>query len=51
MECVHCKNLTDIEVEELLLQKKREHKTSASIGKLFLYIAILILIGIALMAL
>ena len=51
MECVHCTNLTDSEVEELLLQKKKEHKTSANIGKFFLYIAILIFIGMAIIAL
>ena len=47
LECVHCSNLTDVEVKELLRQKKKEHKTSAMIGKLFLYIAILIFIGFA----
>ena len=47
IQCAHCSNLTDAEVEELLQQKKKEHKTSASIGKLFFYIAILIIIGFA----
>ena len=46
VQCVHCSNLTDVEVEELLQQKKKEHKTSASIGKLFFYIAILLFIGL-----
>jgi len=50
MQCVHCANLTDVEVDELLLRKKKEHKTSASIGKLFFYIAILIFIGLAIIA-
>ncbi len=31
----------------MLLQKKQEHKTSANIGRLFLFITILIVIGIA----
>jgi len=38
-------------VEAMLLQKKKEHKTSASIGLLFFWIAVLIVIGIALSAL
>ena len=46
-ECVHCYDLDDNEVKVLLLQKKKEHKTSANIGKLFLYITFLIVIGIA----
>ena len=46
VQCVHCSTLTDIEVEELLQQKKKEHKTSSSIGKLFFYIAILLFIGL-----
>jgi len=50
MQCVHCANLGDIEVDALLLRKKKEHKTSASIGKLFFYIAILIFIGFAIIA-
>lgn len=49
--CVHCSVLSDAEVEAMLLQKKKEHKTSASIGLLFFWIAVLIVIGIALSAL
>ena len=49
-QCVHCSNLTDVEVEELLQKKKKEHKASANIGKLFFYIAILILIGFAIIS-
>ena len=51
IQCVHCSNLTDIEVDELLQQKKKEHKTSANLGKLFFYIAIIIFIGFAIIAL
>jgi len=47
-DCVHCSNLSDIEVKDLLLKKKKEHKASANIGRLFLFITILIVIGIAL---
>lgn len=50
VQCVHCTNLTDVEVEELLQQKKKEHKTSAGIGKLFFYIAILLFIGLVIIA-
>jgi len=51
VQCVHCSNLTDVEVEELLQQKKKEHKTSAEIGKLFFYIAVLLFIGLVIIAL
>jgi predicted ATP-dependent serine protease len=50
IQCVHCSTLTDVEVDALLQKKKKEHKTSASIGKLFIYIAILIIIGFAIIA-
>ena len=46
-QCLHCADLTDTEIKEMLLQKKQEHKTSANIGRLFLFITILIVIGIA----
>jgi len=46
--CVHCTGLSDTEVEALLIEKKKEHKTSAVIGRLFLYITVLIVILIAL---
>jgi len=45
-ECVHCSKLTDSEMEEMLLDKKSAHKNTANIGKLFFYIALLMLIGI-----
>ena len=50
IQCVHCSNLTDVEVDALLEQKKKEHKTSVNIGKLFFYIAILIFIGFVLIS-
>jgi len=49
-ECVHCSNLTDSETEEMLLHKKSAHKNTANIGKLFFYIALLILIGTVLIS-
>ena len=47
-ECVHCGNLTDSEMEEMLLIKKSAHKNTANIGKLFLYITALIIVGMVL---
>jgi hypothetical protein len=38
-------------MEDMLLQKKHAHKNTADIGKLFLYIAILVIIGMAILAL
>jgi len=38
-------------MEDMLQQKKHAHKNTANIGKLFLYIAILIIIGMALFVL
>lgn len=50
-ECVHCSNLTDLEMEEMLVQKRSAHKNTANIGKLFFYIALLILAGMIIIAL
>lgn len=47
-ECIHCSNLTDSEMEEMLVIKKSAHKNTANIGKLFLYITALILVGLVL---
>ena len=44
-ECVHCKGLSDKEMEEMLANKRRAHVNTAAIGKLFFYIALLILLG------
>ncbi len=49
-DCVHCKGLSDGEVETLLLEKKSQHKSTANIGKLFLYITLLIVIGLLLLS-
>ena len=45
-ECVHCGKLSDTEMEEMLLTKKSAHQNTANIGKLFIYIMVLIVIGI-----
>ncbi len=46
-QCSHCKDLTDREVEDLKAQYEEEHKGNANLGRLFIYIAILILLGLA----
>ena len=43
--CTHCSNLTDKDVETLKIKKSEEHEGNANLGKLFLYIAILAVIG------
>jgi len=50
-KCVHCDGLTDAQMKAMLLQKRRAHKNTANIGKLFFYIAMLILVGLAIAAL
>ena len=45
-ECIHCKELTDREVEELLYIKEEEALTNKNIGKLFILFAIVISFGI-----
>jgi len=49
-ECVHCSKLTDLEMEDMLLTKKSAHKNTANIGKLFLYISALIIVGMVIAA-
>ena len=49
--CVHCHDLSDAEMEEMLLRKKQAHKNTANIGKLFLYIAALIATGFVILLL
>ena len=44
--CVHCTGLSDAEMREMLARKRSAHKNTANIGKLFFYIALLILLGI-----
>lgn len=46
-QCSHCKDLTDREVENLMAQYEEEQKGNANLGRLFIYIAILILLGLA----
>ena len=50
-KCVHCDGLSEAEMEDMLLQKKRAHVNTANIGNLFLYLAALIIAGIAIMSL
>lgn len=47
-QCTHCTNLNDSEVDALKLRVKEEHKGNASLGRLFIYFAILLTIGMAL---
>ena len=46
-QCTHCRTLSDSDVEKLKLRYKEEHKGNAYLGRLFIYAAILIMIGIA----
>ena len=46
-QCIHCYALSDHDIEKLKLRYKKEHKGNANLGRLFIYIAILLAIGIA----
>lgn len=43
--CIHCSNLTDRQVEELRQRYAEEGRSEKNLGMLFIYIAILIIIG------
>lgn len=43
--CTHCTTLSDHDVEKL--RYKEEHKGDVNLGRIFIYIAILLVIGIA----
>ena len=45
-ECSHCSNLSDREVEELKETADEEREGNANLGRLFFYLAIIILLGI-----
>ncbi len=42
-ECSHCKNLTDREVENLRAKMEEEHESNKNMGRLFMYISLLLL--------
>ena len=46
--CIHCSNLSDSELNEIKLKISQERQANQNLGKLFLFIAFLILIGMAL---
>lgn len=46
--CVHCSNLTDQQMQEMLLEKRSAHKNTANIGKLLLYITAIIIVAMVL---
>ena len=48
-QCTHCHDLTDYEVEQLKIRYKEEHKGNANLGRLFIFFAILISIGMAIL--
>ncbi|QBY03866.1 hypothetical protein E2K93_05480 [Thalassotalea sp. HSM 43] len=45
--CHHCHGLSDREVEQMLLDYEQKHKANSELGKLFIYISVLI--GIAML--
>ncbi len=48
-QCTHCNKLTEHEVEKLKEKYKEEHKGNAQLGRWFLFVAIILAIGIALL--
>ena len=49
-KCAHCDDLSDAQMEEMLLQKRQAHKNTANIGKLFLYITALFIIDLVILS-
>lgn len=47
-ECPHCKGLSEREVENLRQQAIQKHRANAHLGKLFLALAALIILGLLL---
>lgn len=45
INCTHCTGLSDQEVEVLRKRCNDEHPANVNLGRLFLYIAVLILVG------
>lgn len=48
-QCTHCSELTDSQVEKLKEQYLEEHKGNAHLGRWFIFAAIILTIGIALL--
>ena len=44
-KCIHCDGLSDSEMEAMLARKREAHRNTRNIGKLFLYISALLMIG------
>lgn len=44
-QCTHCSNLNAHEVNELKLRHQEEHKGNANLGRIFMYVSILIAIA------
>jgi len=49
-DCIHCKDLSDNEVIELIERINHEQHGNANLGKFFIYVAILIIIGMLIIA-
>ena len=48
-QCTHCSELTDYEVEKLKIKYREEQKGNAHLGRWFIFIAIILILGIALL--
>ncbi len=46
-QCIHCSHLNDQELEELKQQIEKTHQSNKQLGKLFLYLSAIVLIGMA----
>jgi hypothetical protein len=49
--CVHCHDLSDAEVESLKQHHRNQQLSHGNLGQLFLYIAIIVMIGMIVFAL
>jgi len=48
-QCTHCSKLSDNEVEKLKSRYAEEHKGNAQLGRWFIFLAVLITMGLALL--
>ena len=44
-ECKHCSGLSDAQMDAMLFKKREAHENTANLGRLFLYITVVMFIG------
>lgn len=49
--CIHCHDLSDSELDDLKFRISQEHEANRNLGKLLMFIAVLILLGMVIYSL